>query len=214
MINLLLADDHAVVRQGIKLILGSQSMFNIAGEAGSGVEILQLLEKGIDVEIVLTDYVMPDMDGNELTREISKKYPHVKVIILSMIQDKTIISEMLANGASAFLSKDIKPMELIFAIKHVYSGEKYLSAAFSIALLQQGIAQLSPPLPEATFSLNSREAEILNLISEGLSNHEISDKLFLSKRTVEGHRMSLMNKMGSKNTAALIKSAMLNGLLS
>ena len=214
MINLLLADDHAVVRQGIKLILGSQSMFNIAGEAGSGVEILQMLDKGIDVDIVLTDYVMPDMDGNELTREISKKYPHVKVIILSMIQDKTIIAEMFANGAAAFLSKDIKPMELIFAIKHVYSGEKYLSAAFSITLLQQSIAQLSPPQPETTFSLNSREAEILNLISEGFSNHEISDKLFLSKRTVEGHRMSLMNKMGSKNTAALIKSAMLNGLLS
>jgi len=214
MINLLLADDHAVVRQGIKLILGSQSMFNIAGEAGSGIEILQLLEKGIDVDIVLTDYVMPDMDGNELTREISKKYPHVKVIILSMIQDKTIIAEMFDNGASGFLSKDIKPMELIFAIKHVYSGEKYLSAAFSIALLQQTMSQSSPSLPETTFSLNSREAEILNLISEGLSNHEISDKLFLSKRTVEGHRMSLMNKMGSKNTAALIKSAMLNGLLS
>ena len=214
MINLLLADDHAVVRQGIKLILGSQSMFNIAGEAGSGIEILQLLEKGIDVDIVLTDYVMPDMDGNELTREISKKYPHVKVIILSMIQDKTIIAEMFDNGASGFLSKDIKPMELIYAIKHVYSGEKYLSAAFSIALLQQTMSQSSPSLPETTFSLNSREAEILNLISEGLSNHEISDKLFLSKRTVEGHRMSLMNKMGSKNTAALIKSAMLNGLLS
>ena len=214
MINLLLADDHAVVRQGIKLILGSQSMFNIAGEAGSGIEIPQLLEKGIDVDIVLTDYVMPDMDGNELTREISKKYPHVKVIILSMIQDKTIIAEMFDNGASGFLSKDIKPMELIFAIKHVYSGEKYLSAAFSIALLQQTMSQSSPSLPETTFSLNSREAEILNLISEGLSNHEISDKLFLSKRTVEGHRMSLMNKMGSKNTAALIKSAMLNGLLS
>jgi len=214
MINLLLADDHAVVRQGIKLILGSQEIFNIAGEAGSGIEILQLLEKGADVDIVLTDYVMPDMDGNELTREISNKYPHVKVIILSMIQDKTIIAEMFGNGASAFLSKDIKPIELVFAIKHVYSGEKYLSAAYAIGLLKQSVVQSSVPVPEVTFSLNSREAEILTLISEGLSNHEISDKLFLSKRTVEGHRMSLMNKMGSKNTAALIKSAMLNGLLS
>jgi DNA-binding NarL/FixJ family response regulator len=214
MINLLIADDHAVVRQGLKLLLSSQSMFNVAGEGNSGLEILDLLGKGAEVDIVLTDYMMPDMDGNELTMEVVKNYPHIKIIILSMIEDKSIIAQLFRNGASGFLSKDIKPMELVFSIKHVYSGEKYISASFAHELLKQSISQLSAPVPEAAFSLNSRESEILNLISEGLSNQEMSDKLFLSKRTVEGHRMSLLSKMGSKNTAALVRSAMLYGLLS
>ncbi|CAM4063060.1 two component transcriptional regulator, LuxR family [Pedobacter westerhofensis] len=214
MINLLIADDHAVVRHGVKLILESKSSFNVIGEVGSGEDLLDLLAEGVQADIILTDYMMPGMNGNELTKAIVDKYPGMKVIILSMLEDQALITDVLNNGASGFLFKAIKPLELFFAVEHVYNGERYMSSALTELLLKRTITMGAFKAPEQEYHLNSRETEILELISEGLSNKEISDKLFLSKRTVEGHRMSLMTKVGSKNTAALVKSAMRSGLLS
>ncbi|MET1055728.1 MAG: response regulator transcription factor [Pedobacter sp.] len=215
MINLLIADDHAVVRHGVKLILESNSTFNIVGEASSGKQVLHLLLDGVMPDIIITDYLMPDMDGIELTKILRDKYPSVKVIFLSMVEERNIVAEAFRYGAVGFLLKDVKPLELNFAVEHVFHNEHYISSAITVDLLERSLLLAIPvSVPNKEFNLNSREAEILELISEGLSNKEISDRLYISKRTVEGHRMSLMSKIGSKNTASLVKSAMRSGLLS
>jgi len=214
MLKIILAEDHNIVRNGIKVLLGAEEDFNVVGEAIDGKEVIEIIKKVDDIDVVITDINMPQMDGIELLKELRLLSPETRVIILSMLDSEKYIAQAFVEGASAYLLKNISSDELVFAIKHVSAGNRYLCSELSINLLERMINSSSlTPLIDSTIEFSSREIEVLNLIAEGLTNLEMSEKLFLSKRTIEGHRQSLIEKTGSRNTAALIRFAVLNGFV-
>ena len=214
MLKIILAEDHNIVRNGIKVLLDAEEDFNVIGEATDGKEVLKILEKNDDVDLIITDINMPQMDGIELLKEMKVLNPEIRVIVLSMLDSEEFVSRAFAEGASGYLLKNISSDELIFAIKHVSSGHRYLCSELSIKLLERVMnSSTLTPIIDSNIEFSSREIEVLNLIAEGLTNLEMSEKLFLSKRTIEGHRQSLIEKTGSRNTAALIRFAVLNGFV-
>jgi len=215
MLSLLLAEDHNIVRNGIRMLLEADKEISIAGEATNGLEVLEIIDKGIKVDIVLADINMPEMDGISLIRELKLKSPETQIVMLSMLDNEKYVSQAFSEGASGYLLKNVSADELIFSLKHVNTGGKYLCAELSIRLLDKLIHTTNVPVNHinANLDFSMREIEILHLIAEGLTNHEMSDKLFISKRTIEGHRQSLIEKTGSRNTAALIRFAVLSGII-
>jgi DNA-binding NarL/FixJ family response regulator len=215
MLNVILADDDTLVREGLKMLLVSDKTFQVVGEAANGQEVLNLVNEGIAVDIVLTDINMPDMDGIALIKPLRALNDQVKVIVLSMVDTNKSIEQSFTAGASGYLLKTVGPEELLFAIKKVNQGRKYLCSSLTLKLLERSMETTSvgAMTDELQLDLTSREKEVLNLIAEGLTNNEISEKLFLSKRTIEGHRQSLIEKTGCRNTASLIKFSILNGII-
>jgi DNA-binding NarL/FixJ family response regulator len=158
---------------------------------------------------------MPEIDGLTLIRELKNDFPKIRIIILSMHDNEKYIMEAFREGASGYLFKNVSPDELLFTIKHIHSGSKHLCSELTMKLIDKLVhvnedQNLSPSL-EIDFSL--REIEILNLIADGMTNAEIADKLFISKRTIEGYRQGLIEKTGVRNTPSLIKYAILNGVI-
>jgi len=216
-VKILLVEDHMVVRNGIKLLLESQGEFKVIGEASDGTEALSQLVDGVVPDIVLTDVSMELMDGMELLKNIRQKYPFVKVVILSMLSQIRYVVEGFKNGLSGYLLKNIDYNELLFGLKHVAEGGRYISEEISLALLEQVSSDRLYNDDGANIilelDLNERELEVLELIADGFTNLEIADKIFLSKRTVEGYRQNLLDKTKVKNTAELVKYAFQHGLL-
>jgi DNA-binding NarL/FixJ family response regulator len=215
MLNIVLAEDHKIVRNGIRVLLEADKEIIVAGEAVNGREVIDLVNTGLKPDIVLADINMPELDGIALTRELKILSPETKVVILSMLDNEKYVTQAFAEGAYGYLLKNVSADELIFSLKHVHTGGKYLCAELSIRLLDRllhlpGIPQdmMDPPV-----DFSAREIEILGLIAEGLTNSDMSERLFISKRTIEGHRQSLIEKTGSRNTAALIRFAVLNGIV-
>ena len=214
MINIILADDHNVVRNGIKLLLEADPNIDSVAEAVSGMEVLNQLKSGRKVDIVLADLNMPEMSGMELLAEVKENHPQIPVVILTMIDDNRVIADAFSNGARGYLLKHIGAEELIYSLTHVLNGGRYVSTHLSQLFLKRvsdDAHTSSGILGSSDFS--SRELEVLNLIAEGSTNNEMAEKLFLSIRTIEGHRQSLIDKTKSKNTASLIKYAVMNGLV-
>lgn len=217
MINVLLTEDHNVVRNGLKSLLEKDGELCVAAEATNGKQALAVLDKGIKIDIILTDINMPEMAGLELTATVKDRYPKIKVIILSMLDHEKYILEAFKMGASGYILKNVTADELVFAIKHVCrNSERYICSELALRMLDKLIQkpEVVIPKPMVEMDLSKREIEILLLITEGYTNLEIADRLFTSKRTVEGHRQNLIDKTGSKNTAALVRYAILNGLIS
>jgi DNA-binding NarL/FixJ family response regulator len=215
MLKVLLVEDHNIVRNGIKMLLETEQSVEVVGEMVNGLEVLQFFENGGTADVVLADINMPVMDGISMTRELKQKFPEVKVVMLSMHDNEKYISQAFLEGAVGYLLKNISAEELVFSLKHVETGKKYVCAELSVNMLDKlmniGNMEQDSAVLEADFS--SRELEVLHLIAEGLTNLEMADKLFISKRTVEGHRQSLLDKTGSRNTAKLIRYAATTGLL-
>ena len=215
MLNLILAEDHNIVRNGIRMLLESDKDISIAGEAVNGREVLDMIASGIKADIVLADINMPELDGISLIKELKQSSPETRIVMLSMLDNEKYVSQAFSEGASGYLLKNVSADELVFALKHVSIGGKYLCSELSIRLLdklmQSSVIPINQTNPQIDFSM--REIEILHLIAEGLTNNEMSDKLFISKRTIEGHRQSLIEKTGSRNTAALIRFAVLSGIV-
>jgi len=215
MLKIILAEDHNIVRNGIKILLESEEGFSVIGEATNGQEVLDIISKEDHIDLVLADINMPVMDGIELIKSLKATYPKIRLIILSMLDNEKYVAQAFSEGACGYLLKNVSSDELIFAIKHVSAGGKYLCSELSIKMLERLVNSSLPSqaLFEESIDFSSREIEVLNLIAQGLTNHEMSEKLFLSKRTIEGHRQSLIEKTGSRNTAALIRYAVLNGIV-
>ncbi|EEI91116.1 response regulator receiver domain protein [Sphingobacterium spiritivorum ATCC 33300] len=215
-IRIILAEDHLVVRNGIKLLLDSQENFEVVGEVGSGKEVLDLLTSGTEADILITDLSMHNIDGLQLLKEIESRNIALKVIVLTMLDCDQHVAKSFQSGAKAYLVKNVAAEEMIFCINHVAKGGRFLceelTMKFIDKLIEKAVTQPTKIDP-AELDLSSRELEVLELLGEGLTNLEISKRLFLSKRTVEGHRQSLIDKTKSKNTPALIKFAILNGLI-
>lgn len=218
MIRLVLTDDHKLIREGIRALLTQDDSIEVAAEAASGRELLELLAH-TPVDIVMLDISMPEMDGFETMKLLRKNYPDVKVLVLSMLNDARYVHQMLEVGAAGYLLKDTSTKEMQSAIKLIAGGMQYISPALTLNILRKtkyephffvGQGMGKKPYKD----LSKREIEVLQLISEGYTNAEISEVLFTSKRTIETHRQNLLEKTKTKNTAALIKFAVLNGIIS
>ncbi|MEJ5148794.1 MULTISPECIES: response regulator transcription factor [Sphingobacterium] len=217
MINIILADDHDVVLTGMKLLIESQQDMTVVGEGKDGHAVLEILETKNLPDLLITDLKMPGMDGLELVARVKDLYPSLKIIILSMEDDISNIMKAFNLGANGYLTKNVDFDELFFCIRQIMKGLQYVCAEMTLSILsnlQKYPATYQEPKQIITESgLTEREIEILHLIGEGYSNIEIADKLFLSKRTVEGHRQRLLEKTALKNTASLIKYAVNSGLI-
>ncbi|MBC8986342.1 response regulator transcription factor [Pedobacter sp. N36a] len=215
MIQVILVEDHNVVRNGIRLLLDTDSDINIAFEAAQGKQVLDYLNSGGYADMILTDINMPEMDGISLLKEVKRTHPTVKILMLSMHDHELYIQKAFQKGASGYLLKSVSTNELIFAIKHINNGGKYLGTELTMNLLERkpltGRSFVEKEELKVEFSI--REAEVLQLIAEGMTNLEMADKLFVSKRTIEGYRQAMIEKSGVRNTAALIRYALLNGIL-
>ena len=211
MINILIADDHQLLIDGIKATLAGIEDFNIAAEVYNGYQVLEKLESGLPVDIILMDINMPKLDGLSCTKMVHKKFPHVRIIALSQYDEKRFVKQMVKNGASGYLLKDSGKDILVKAIRTVNGGESYYCERLSLRMISQ---ELKMEDTKSLFpKLTDREIEILRLIGRELSSQEIADKLFISFHTVESHRANLMAKAGVKNTAGLIRWATENDFL-
>jgi two-component system response regulator NreC len=215
MINILLVEDHHMIRNGLKRLLESNKHICIAGEAENGQQALELLDKRADIDVVLTDLNMPVLDGIALADTLKNSGSKIKVVILSMHDKKAQIYKAFQAGVSAYLLKNIDPAELLFVMQHVHSGGRYLCSTLSMGMLDDTLARhlTDQPDQEINFDLSARERDVLTLIADGDTSQRMSEKMYLSKRTVEGYRKDLMRKFGVANTAELIRKTMRLGLI-
>ena len=206
MIKVYLVDDHSVVIEGIKSVLQNDDTIEVVGFATSAEKCLQFFEMHT-ANVILMDISLPELDGIELCKLITQKQPQIKVLALSTFEQGTYIRKMIESGANGYLLKNSSKQEIIEAIKTVHSGGTYLCFEAGRALKQANEEQNKLP------SLTKREKEVLLKISEGFTNTQISEMLFISIDTVDSHRKNLHTKLNVKNTAMLIKFAIENNLL-
>jgi DNA-binding NarL/FixJ family response regulator len=214
-INLILVDDHQLVRDGIKALLTGIPDISIIGEASDGNELFILL-KTLKPDILIMDISLPGKSGIEITRQICIEYPGIKTLILSMYNNEEFIFKSLKAGAKGYLPKNTTRNELLEAIYAIHSGEEFYGESISKIMLQGyvKIAVNEEKHPEKpTELLTSREIEILKLYAEGLINKEISNKLDISIRTVETHKNHIMRKLGLKSTVEMVKFAIRNKIV-
>jgi len=193
LIRIILAEDHNIVRNGIKSILEVESDIQVVFEAGNGTEVLNWLEAGNQADLILSDMNMPELNGLSLLKQLHQK---IAIIMLTMLDHENYLIEAVNAGARGYLLKNVVKTELLFAIHYVANGGKYMCSELSFKLLTR-LSELPDPderpqLPN--LDISEREIEILTLIAEGFTNNEIADKIFTSRRTVEGHRQNLIEK--------------------
>ncbi len=214
-IKILLVDDHKIIRDGIKSYFIGDPNFLIIEEASNGHMALLKLEKiHQDIDLVISDISMEVMDGIEFTKETSKKFPDIKILIMSMLLDSKIIKTILQAGASGYLVKDSTDYEIKAAIDAVMKGDTFYSKQVT-KIIMDGMSKkrMSNSIIKNNINISKRETQIIQLISEEYSNKEIADKLFISARTVDSHKRNLLEKTGSRNIIGLIKYAINNDLL-
>jgi DNA-binding NarL/FixJ family response regulator len=215
MIHVFLVDDHTVLRSGLRSLLADQSDLSIVGEASNGIELLAQLPD-TPTDVVLLDVNMPGMDGLETSRQLQEHYPNVQILVLSMLDSIEHVIRMLDAGAAGYLLKNAGLDEIVHGIRTVAAGRPFLCSELGlVALNKLRVIESETTYSEAkaTAGLSKRETEVLQLIAEGLTNSEIADKLFTSKRTIETHRQNIIAKTQMKNTASLIRFAVSEGLV-
>jgi len=210
-IRIILADDHDVVRAGIRGILAKQTTIEVIGEASNGREALQMA-RDLRPNIVVMDIAMPELNGLEATRQIVAAEVDVKVLILSMHSSRQFVSEVLKAGASGYLLKNNALKELPIAIAAVASGKVYLSPGVAELVVEDYVRHVPATGKVAFSTLSAREREVLQLLAEGKTSKEIANALSVSVKTVESHRSQIMDKLGIRTVAELTKFAVREGL--
>lgn len=215
MINIFLVEGHNIVRSGIKSLLESDNGLRVIAEATNGVEALKMRKELEEAQVLLTDINMEGIDGITLTKELSELFPNLSIIILSMLDGNNYVFDAFKSGVKAYLLKNVSADELVFCIKHVAAGGTYFCSELSMKMLMRAIKGdlYKRQILNNSVEFNERELEIINMVADGLTNQEIADKLFVSKRTVEGYRQHLIDKTKSKNTASLIKYGISRGYI-
>ncbi|HBY97428.1 MAG: response regulator transcription factor [Ardenticatenaceae bacterium] len=209
-IQLVIADDHAVMREGLATLLEDEADLKVVGQAGTGREAVALVRQ-YRPDVVLMDITMPDMTGLEATRLITTDLPEVKVLILTMHEEEAFFFEALRAGAAGYILKGVQSEELFNAIRAVDEGGVYLPAKLAGTLVQDYLER--HPQPPLDDPLTSREREIVTLIAQGLTNREIAERLTLSINTVKTHRLHIYQKLDLRDRAGLIDYALRRGLL-
>ncbi len=207
-IRIVLADDHQMVRLGLRHMLNRSEYVDVLCEAQNGQEAWEAV-KDCKPDVVITDILMPVMNGIELTKMIKSEFPSIAVIILTSYEDLNHFEQAIGVGANGYLSKDIMPDVLIGALKSVMAGEQVFNSDFLKALSEKG-KTLAYSTQSDTLSLTKREQEILMLVADGQTSQGIAEMLFISPRTVETHRANIMQKLNVHNTAGMIKFVMKN----
>lgn len=211
-INIVIADDHSIFRDGFKVLLKEQEDVVLVGEAGDGRELMALVTK-VQPDVVITDIKMPAMDGIQVCRHIKKEFPHIQVIALSMFNDDHLIVDMLEAGASGYLLKNTNKQELLQAVQAVYEGGNFYSSATSVKLTRLiGKSRFNPAKHRSAVKFTSRELEIIRLICDQYTTKEIASSLHLSIRTIESYRENLHQKTASRNSIGIVIYAIKQGL--
>ncbi|MBI4267031.1 MAG: response regulator transcription factor [Chloroflexi bacterium] len=209
-IKILLVDDHAIMRDGIRALLSPHNDIEIIGEAAEGKEAIEKVGE-LQPDVVVMDIAMPEMDGLEATRRIMKKYPKAKVLVLTQYDNREYVLAAIKAGATGYVPKRALGSELILAIRTVQEGESFLYPSAAAALIEDYLHQVDE---EPYDRLTDREREVLKLIAEGHTSREIAAMLYISLKTVLGHRTKIMEKLDIHNRTELIKYAMRKGLVS
>jgi two-component system, NarL family, response regulator NreC len=209
-IRLLIADDHGVLRAGLRVLLNSEPDFEVVGEAADGKDAVEKAEK-LQPDVMIMDISMPEMDGLEATRLIQKSCPNIQVLLLTVHEDDRLIRAALKAGAAGYITKRAAEAELVTAVEAVMRGEMYVHPSMMRLLLKELVPKEVESQAEDT-NLTPREKEVLQLIAQGHTNVQIAQRLELSPRTVEGHRASLMEKLGLRNRLELVLYAEAHGL--
>ncbi len=212
-IQIILAEDHRITREGLVNMLKDQPDMEVVGEAGNGREAIRLARE-LSPDLVIMDVTMPDLNGIDSTRIITSSPKNVKVIALSMYSDKQFVQGMMQAGASGYLLKDCAFNELAHAVRAVFKGDTYLSPGIAGIVVEDYVSKLKTSASSASSVLTRREREVLQMISEGESTRHIASKLAISIKTVETHRRQMMGKIGIRTVAGLTKYAIREGLTS
>lgn len=212
MITIVLADDHHVVRQGLRALLKAEADFSVVGEAGDGLAALQLVEQ-LKPNVLLLDLMMPGLNGLEVCRQLSKHSPNTHIVVLSMYSNEAYVLEALGNGASAYVLKDSSSVDLVHAVREVAAGRRYLSPPLSDRAIEVYQEKAKAASLDKYETLTTREREVMQLSAEGHTSTEIAARLGISSRTAETHRSNLMHKLGLHTQADLIRYALRRGII-
>jgi DNA-binding NarL/FixJ family response regulator len=211
-ISIVLADDHPVMRRGLRSLLESDPDLSVVGEAGDGLDAIRLVER-LRPNVLVLDLMMPGLSGLEALRIIRQRVPQTRVLVLSMYSNKAFIAETLKNGATGYLLKGCTEEDLVRAVRETAAGRRCLSPPVTEIAIDDYIAQASAGPFDPHETLTAREREVLQLAAEGLTNSEIASRLHISPRTVENHRAHVMRKLGLQNHTDLVRHAMRRGLI-
>src|SRR5688572_5762173 len=212
-IRVLVADDHAIVREGLRVMLGNQPDMEVVGIAANGREAIRLVDE-YDPDVVVMDITMPELNGIEAIQQMLSRHPHLKVIVLSIHETKPYVHRALKAGAKGYLIKETAGLEVVDAVRAVYRGERYLSQRISDLLTDISFRNLEVPMEVSPLEqLSSREREILQLVAEGKTSQEIAKRLSISPKTVDTYRSRLMHKIGVEDMAGLVKFAIQHGVI-
>jgi len=212
-VKILLADDHPIVRQGLRTLLQAEAGFVMVGEASTGLEALQLVERS-KPDVLIIDLMMPGMNGLEVLRQVNKLFPNVRVIVLSMHSNEAYVLEALKHGAAGYVLKESNSADLIQAVREVIAGRRYLSSPLSERAIEAYVQKGQDTGEDPYETLTTREREVLQLAAEGRTNPEIASALCVSPRTVEIHRANMMHKLGLHHQTDLVRYALRRGILS
>ena len=205
------ADDHYIVRQGLRTLLEAQADFQVVGEAADGLEVIQVIER-LQPDMLVLDLMMPGLNGLDVLRRVDAVSPETRVVIFSMHANERYVLEALKHGASGYVLKEASADELVRAVREIAAGRHYLSPPLSERAIHAYI-ESTKDHPEPYATLTQREREVLHLVVEGCTNTEIGERLFISVRTVEKHRTNLMRKLGLRTQAELIRYALQQEIL-
>lgn len=211
-VHVLLADDHPIIRQGLMRLLEAEPDMSVVGEAGDGLQAVQLAET-LKPDVLVLDMMMPGLNGLEVLRQVKKRSPGTLNIVLSMQSADAYVVEALKCGASGYILKDSGPAEVVAAVRQVLQGQRFLSPKLSEKLIDAYIQSAEKSTADLYETLTDREREVLQMASESMTNAEIARRLSLSPRTVELHRSRMMNKLGLHNQTDLIRYAVKRGIL-
>jgi len=210
--TIVLADDHQVVRHGLRSLLEAEPDFSVVGETGDGLEAAQLVER-LQPDVLVLDLMMPGLNGLEVTRQVSQRSPRTRVVILSMHASEAHVLEALRSGAAAYVLKESTSAELVRAVREAVAGRRYLSSPLSERAIEAYMQKAESAELDPYEMLTAREREVLHLVVQGHTSAEIADRLFISRRTVETHRANLMRKLGLRTHTDLIRYALQRGIL-
>jgi len=211
-ITILLADDHRIVHEGLRSLIEAEPDLAVIGEANDGLEAMRLTEN-LQPNVLLIDLAMPGLNGLEVTRQVRKKFPDIKIIVLSMHANEAYVVEALRSGAGGYIVKESSVTDVIKGIREVNAGRRFLSPLLSQQSIDDYLERAKTGPVDPYDTLTSREREILQMTAEGLSSTEVGRRLFISPRTVEIHRQNAMRKLHLRNQGEVIRYALKRGIL-